>query len=238
MVPDHSLRPAPEEQVQLVQCDTPTASSRLLYARRRALAPASNTSNCSGDTAESTASSTDHLPPITDHCIKKYRATYCARNDPLPLLPSGPGGVGGITSRRTRHCSILSFSAAAAFAQPWYSGLTGDGQPFGGRSCPGSLPRASDCTGRGAAHRPVAAQLAPARASAMRRGRVECRATCASPDCPMVARSRPHLLAHRPHSRLPPHHDAPHPHRSPARLSRTQSRPCQQIGRASCRERG
>src|ERR1017187_10266774 len=107
MVQDHSLRPAPEEQVQLVQCDTPTASSRLLYARRRALAPASNTSNCSGDTAESTASSTDRLPPITDHCIKKYRATYCARNDPLPLLPSGPGGVGGITSRRTRHCSIL-----------------------------------------------------------------------------------------------------------------------------------
>jgi len=32
-----------------------------------------------------------------------HRATYCARNDPLPLLPSGPGGVGGITSRRTRH---------------------------------------------------------------------------------------------------------------------------------------
>jgi hypothetical protein len=34
-----------------------------------------------------------------------HRATYCARNDPLPLLPSGPGGVGGITSRRTRHMS-------------------------------------------------------------------------------------------------------------------------------------
>jgi len=34
---------------------------------------------------------------------KMYRATHCARNDPLPLLPSGPGGVGGITSRRTRH---------------------------------------------------------------------------------------------------------------------------------------
>src|ERR1035441_6384990 len=111
MVPDHSLRPAPEEQVQLVQCDTPTASSRLLYARRRALAPASNTSNCSGDTAESTASSTDHLPPITYHCIKKSRATYCARNDPLPLLPSGPGGVGGITSRRTRHTPSLPFSS-------------------------------------------------------------------------------------------------------------------------------
>src|SRR6516162_2377538 len=36
---------------------------------------------------------------------KMYRATHCARNDPLPLLPSGPGGVGGITSRRTRHTS-------------------------------------------------------------------------------------------------------------------------------------
>src|SRR5258708_33458968 len=32
-----------------------------------------------------------------------HRATYCAHNSPLPLLPSGPGGVGGITSRRTRH---------------------------------------------------------------------------------------------------------------------------------------
>jgi hypothetical protein len=32
-----------------------------------------------------------------------HRATYCAHNYPLPLLPSGPGGVGGITSRRTRH---------------------------------------------------------------------------------------------------------------------------------------
>src|SRR5215469_12160845 len=37
-----------------------------------------------------------------------YRATHCARNDPLPLLPSGPGGVGGITSRRTRHTSHSS----------------------------------------------------------------------------------------------------------------------------------
>jgi hypothetical protein len=37
-----------------------------------------------------------------------YRATHCARNDPLPLLPSGPGGVGGITSRRTRHTSNSS----------------------------------------------------------------------------------------------------------------------------------
>src|ERR1017187_4422223 len=39
---------------------------------------------------------------------KKRRVTYCARTSPLPLLPSGPGGVGGITSRRTRHLLILS----------------------------------------------------------------------------------------------------------------------------------
>ena len=32
-----------------------------------------------------------------------YRATYCARTSPLPLLPSGPGGFGGIAPRRTRH---------------------------------------------------------------------------------------------------------------------------------------
>src|ERR1700739_1219228 len=32
-----------------------------------------------------------------------YRGTYCARTGPLPLLPSGPGGVGGIAPRRTRH---------------------------------------------------------------------------------------------------------------------------------------
>src|SRR4051794_16209028 len=44
---------------------------------------------------------------------EKYRATYCARNYPLPLLPSGPGGVGGITSRRTRHSLILPLPACA-----------------------------------------------------------------------------------------------------------------------------
>jgi hypothetical protein len=37
-----------------------------------------------------------------------YRATYCARTDPLPLLPSGPGGVGGVASRRTRHSLIIA----------------------------------------------------------------------------------------------------------------------------------
>src|SRR4029079_4674297 len=39
------------------------------------------------------------------------RVTYCARNGPLPLLPSGPGGVGGIVSRRTRHFQILSLTS-------------------------------------------------------------------------------------------------------------------------------
>jgi len=28
-------------------------------------------------------------------------ATHCTRQSPLPLLPSGPGGVGGRTSRET-----------------------------------------------------------------------------------------------------------------------------------------
>ena len=32
-----------------------------------------------------------------------YRVTYCARTSPLPLLPSGPGGFGGIAPRRARH---------------------------------------------------------------------------------------------------------------------------------------
>jgi Uma2 family endonuclease len=32
-----------------------------------------------------------------------YRETCCARTSPLPLLPSGPGGVGGIAPRRARH---------------------------------------------------------------------------------------------------------------------------------------
>ena len=39
---------------------------------------------------------------------EKYRVTHCARTDPLPLLPSGPGGVGGVAPRRTRHCSSLT----------------------------------------------------------------------------------------------------------------------------------
>ena len=33
----------------------------------------------------------------------RYRVAYCTRTSPLPLLPSGPGGVGGIASRRTRY---------------------------------------------------------------------------------------------------------------------------------------
>ena len=43
-----------------------------------------------------------------------HRATYCAHNYPLPLLPSGPGGVGGITSRRTRHWTSLPLTAWAS----------------------------------------------------------------------------------------------------------------------------
>ena len=36
-----------------------------------------------------------------------YRGTCCARTSPLPLLPSGPGGVGGIAPRRARHGASL-----------------------------------------------------------------------------------------------------------------------------------
>src|SRR5664279_4751450 len=46
-----------------------------------------------------------------------YRATYCARNGPLPLLPSGPGGVGGIVSRRTRHFQILPLTRPGSKAR-------------------------------------------------------------------------------------------------------------------------
>src|SRR5579864_2562753 len=90
----------------------PTASSRHRHARRRALARASNASNCLREhhrTVSLWFQLTTNNQQLTTR-IKKYRATYCARNDPLPLLPSGPGGVGGITSRRTRHCSILPSS--------------------------------------------------------------------------------------------------------------------------------
>ena len=37
-----------------------------------------------------------------------YRGAYCAHTSPLPLLPSGPGGVGGIASRRARHWYRIS----------------------------------------------------------------------------------------------------------------------------------
>ncbi len=44
---------------------------------------------------------TDGAKGKSAHGAKKYRVTHCTRTSPLPLLPSGPGGVGGITSRRT-----------------------------------------------------------------------------------------------------------------------------------------
>jgi len=33
--------------------------------------------------------------------ISQTPATHCTRKSPLPLLPSGPGGVGGSASRGT-----------------------------------------------------------------------------------------------------------------------------------------
>jgi hypothetical protein len=44
---------------------------------------------------------------------------YCAHIDPLPLLPSGPGGVGGNTSRRTRHMIDFSIVPAEPRATRW-----------------------------------------------------------------------------------------------------------------------
>src|ERR1700678_1986583 len=46
-----------------------------------------------------------------------YRATYCARTDPLPLLPSGPGGVGGVASRRTRHNLMIALGTGREKSQ-------------------------------------------------------------------------------------------------------------------------
>ena len=66
---------------------------------------AGNKPSCGGERVES-ARRLSQKRRRADHCAaapKKYRVTYCARTSPLPLLPSGPGGVGGITSRRTRH---------------------------------------------------------------------------------------------------------------------------------------
>src|SRR5436190_21399994 len=34
--------------------------------------------------------------------IIRHRGAHCTRTSPLPLLPSGPGGIGGIASRGTR----------------------------------------------------------------------------------------------------------------------------------------
>src|ERR1700722_12081828 len=53
-----------------------------------------------------------------------YRATYCARTDPLPLLPSGPGGVGGVASRRTRHTSMISPGMGRDHCRPSAESLT------------------------------------------------------------------------------------------------------------------
>ncbi len=59
--------------------------------------------------------------PLTVHTQQsRTPKAHCARNGPLPLLPSGPGGIGGVSSRKTdvRPVSILprpffSFTPAA-----------------------------------------------------------------------------------------------------------------------------
>jgi hypothetical protein len=41
----------------------------------------------------------------------RHRGTRCTRTSPLPLLPSGPGGIGGIASRGTQCLSLLFYSS-------------------------------------------------------------------------------------------------------------------------------
>ena len=60
---------------------------------------------------------------------EKRRATHCALKSPLPLLPSGPGGVCRSESRRTRHCSSLPSQPAS----PRSAGTGPGAQPIG---CP------------------------------------------------------------------------------------------------------
>src|SRR5438876_3513380 len=47
----------------------------------------------------------------------RYRGARCTRTSPLPLLPSGPGGVRGIASRGSRYLTF-HFSIGAALV-PW-----------------------------------------------------------------------------------------------------------------------
>src|SRR6267142_6248957 len=76
-------------------------------------------------------------------CGEMYRVTYCARTGPLPLLPSGPGGVGGIASRRTRH--MMNFNILSGRIEWCHGRFTRTGlSPFtafaGPRSRTATLP--------------------------------------------------------------------------------------------------
>src|SRR5579863_1407833 len=42
-----------------------------------------------------------HHKTIAQNKISQAPGPHCTRKSPLPLLPSGPGGVGGSTSRKT-----------------------------------------------------------------------------------------------------------------------------------------
>ena len=44
--------------------------------------------------------------------------TYCARTSPLPLLPSGPGGVCRIAPRRARHTDESTIGLGAPASRP------------------------------------------------------------------------------------------------------------------------
>ena len=95
-----------------------------------------------------------HLQPTTSNQqphLKKYRAIYCARNGPLPLLPSGPGGVGGITSRRARHTLSLPSPELPSISSFWperRAGVPGQLAGWGGvPGSPASLLAGVECRG-------------------------------------------------------------------------------------------
>src|ERR1700731_1993325 len=90
------------------------SSPRIVRVRKKKKEDVHQMSNCTRESCSRVREGEFSAPgDLLRHCAKYrlcwmgeksvHRATYCAHNYPLPLLPSGPGGVGGIMSRRTRH---------------------------------------------------------------------------------------------------------------------------------------
>ena len=86
---------------------------------------------------------------------EKRRVTHCALKSPLPLLPSGPGGVCRSESRRTRHCSSLPSQPASPRSAGTGPGARPIGCPLLLRSKRGGLSCAARSTPskRGKQHR-------------------------------------------------------------------------------------